>query len=219
MLGGDARPIWLDEPSNTHLLSSDEFYRISLDSNSSLYTKLCNPKADPPVPSSTLTQGTGQAMFDPAVGAPYCEGSNIICNSGTLLQGRLTNESNFPNTIDTCADGIDIATSTEENIKQIIVETEKSTNLRGGELVKIKAYVTAYNKNDQVDFYYTNDAAAPEWKFVTKVAAKAGDNDPITIPHDPNTIPFESFPEIHFRLPKCTRQEGCQQVSCDSCLS
>ena len=67
-----------------------------------------------------------------------------------------------PSTIDGWQDGAaDTAQDLLEEVKNILVESAKENTFRGGELVKIKAIVIAYNTDDQVDFYYTSDAANP----------------------------------------------------------
>ena len=92
-------------------------------------------------------------------------------------------------------------------MKKIVVESAKGNALRGGEVVNIKATVIAYGGSDQIDFYYTSDAANPNWVFITTVNAKAGLQDV--------TEPFPSYPDISYTLPKCTNSAGCQQVSCN----
>lgn len=202
LLGGDPRPLWIHEENSWGF--DEEFERLALDSDSPLYNKLCNPKASPPLPTTTLGAGSGTAAYSASFGAPYCQGSSAACNSSTLLEGRHTGEANNgPNTIDDCVDGTD-ASSTEA-VNKIIVESVKGSSMRGGSLVKIKANVFAYNTNDQIDFYYASNAADPNWKFITKVSALQGENNPVT-------VPYTTFPDITFHLPQCTSAEGCQQV-------
>lgn len=200
LLGGDPRPLWHWEDKTWY--NDPEIKRFALDSNSALYNELCQPKNNPPLPSSS---GTGSASYSGGFGAPYCQGSYISCDSNTLLEGRGASESDFPNTIDTpsCQDGAD--TTHEDSVKKIAVESAKGNAFRGGELVHIKATVIAYNTADQVDFYYTSDAANPNWVFITTVNAKAGLHNVI--------VPFPDYPDISYTLPKCSNSAGCQQVS------
>ena len=182
-----------------------EIKRFALDSDSDLYNELCQPKYNPSLPSSSLGSGTGSASYiSGGFGAPYCQGSYISCDSGTLLVGRGASESNGPNTIDGLQDGANTDTVLEE-VNKIVVESAKGDTFRGGELVKIKATVIAYNTADQVDFYYTSDAANPNWVFITTVNAKAGSHNV--------TVPFPDYPDISYTLPKCSNSAGCQQVS------
>ena len=201
-MGGDPQPLWHYE-HNSLYKDADEINRLTLEPDSPLFNKLCQPK-NPSLPFSSLASGTGTALYSASYGAPFCQGSNTLCSSATLLEGRANNP-NEPNTIDGCADGTDTAFD-YESVKQIVVEAVKAGNeLRGGELVNIKATVIAYSKSDQVDFYYTADANNPEWIFITKVAPLVGENVV--------TVPMTDFPEIRYNLPKCTSSSGCQQVS------
>ena len=83
-------PLWDGDP---------ETRRLTLDSESPLFKKLCNPRSPPSLPQTTLPGGNGIASFNPQRGAPTCQGSNVKCDSVNLLKGRLT-EPNRPNTID-----------------------------------------------------------------------------------------------------------------------
>ena len=113
-------------------------------------------------------------------------------------------EENGPNTIDYCADGN--GSTDRGSVKQIVVESVKGNDLRGGELVKITATVDAHSIKDQIDFYFTSDASTsnPVWIFITKVAPIVGEQVV--------SVPFGSFPEVRYTLPKCTSSSGCQQV-------
>ena len=189
-----------------------EVYKLTLDSESDLFHKLCKPK-NPPMPSSTLAAGSGTATFDATFGAPYCQGSSASCDSDTLLEGRF-NETNAPNTIDGCKDGpsdpyalsrdrIDYS----ESVKKIIVESAKEGNsLRGGELASIRATVITNSVKDRVDFYFSNNAASdnPTFTYITTVPTVVGEHE-VVLPYKPN-------PQIQFELPPCTEEAGCQMA-------
>ena len=174
-------------------------YKLTLDSESDLFHKLCKPK-NPPMPSSTLAAGSGTATFDATFGAPYCQGSSASCDSDTLLEGRF-NETNAPNTIDGCKDGpsdpyalsrdrIDYS----ESVKKIIVESAKEGNsLRGGELASIRATVITNSVKDRVDFYFSNNAASdnPTFTYITTVPTVVGEHE-VVLPYKPNPRRFDS---------------------------
>ena len=169
---------------------------------SPLYNKLCNP-TNAALPASTLSPGTGIAQYDVTFTAPLCEGSSSSCDSDALLDGRV-NENNSPNTIDECSDGADTIAENTECVKRIIVSSIDGGDMRGGDLVKIQATVIAYSKQDRVDFYFAADASAPDWKLITIVAPVAGESNV--------TVPYTTFPDITYTLPKCSTESGCKQA-------
>lgn len=178
----------------------EEVHRLKLQPDSSLYQTLCKQTNAPP-PSSTLTAGSGIAIYEPNLLAPFCEGSNSSCDSGDILTGRAT-EVNGPNTIDGCLDGDD--STYTESVKRIIVSSLSGDNLRGGDLVKIEATIISFAKLDRVDFYYASNATAPEWKFITIVAPITGEANV--------QVPYTRYPDVSFTLPKCLSTLGCQQA-------
>ena len=173
-----------------------------LQPGSPLYNKLCNPTGAS-LPVSTLSPGSGIAQYDQTLTAPLCEGSSSSCDSVSLLAGRV-NETNSPNTIDGCSDGADTAAENSECVKRIIVSSTSGSDMRGGDLVKIQATVIAYSKQDRVDFYFAADANAPDWKLITIVAPVADESNV--------TVPYTTFPDITYTLPKCLTGSGCKQA-------
>jgi leucyl aminopeptidase len=170
--------------------------------NSPLYTKLCNP-TNAPLPSSTLSSGTGTAQYDSTFTAPFCQGSSSSCDSDSLLNGRV-GESNSPNTIDGCSDGGDTTVTYTEAVNRIVVSSVDGSDLRGGNLVKIEATVNAYSKKDRVDFYFAANATSPNWKFITAALPLAGESI--------ITLPYTNFTGITYTLPKCSSESGCKQA-------
>lgn len=201
-LGGDPRPLWYYEDISQDWLSP-EIQRMKLDSSSPLYNKLCNPK-NPAPPTTTLVSGNGMATFDGTLGAPLCLGSNVMCSSGSLLEGRV-NEANSPNTIDGCNDGTGTG---NDSVESIIVESVSGTDLRGDTLVNIRATVNSPDIRSRVDFWYTADASNPDWIHITTVAPVRDATNALEV-----SLPRISSTEIRYTLPKCTSESGCRQVS------
>jgi len=206
LLGGSSSPLWHDDPEEWE--GNENIYRLSLDNDSKLRQKLCNPKGNPGS-TSPLSSGTGVATSnDLHFTAPYCHGRNSQCDSDTSLEGRSTFETNGPNTIDQCQDGSDTTPEYSESVKRIIVASANGEDLRGGEKVRIQATLTSYNVYDRVDFYFTSDATleSPKWIFLTTVAPTAGESN--------ITQPLNSNPFIELTLPKCpvNNAGACQQA-------
>lgn len=181
-----------------------EVQRMKLHPNSQLYNALCNP-TNAPLPSSTLSSGTGVAKRETAFNAPYCKGSFSSCDSGDLLRGI---EDNPPSTVDGCADGKDMNSYTT-SITQLKVMTIDGNDLRGGDHVKIEATIISFSKLDRVDFYYSQDAiaASVDWTFITTVAPIDAANTETVV-----TLPYSTFPDIEYTIPKCLEESGCKQA-------
>jgi hypothetical protein len=203
---------------------------MTLQPDSQLYAKLCNPPSNVSLPSSTLTNGTGIAKYDSSLSAPFCQGVSNSCDSSNLLAGRAT-EANAPNTIDKCSDGNDSTVTYTESVKRISVSSVNGNGLRGGDLVKIQATVISFAKLDRyvlqsfasnsfgvfifslsfsehnisrVDYYFTSNAASPDWKFITTVAPLIGETNV--------TVPNTRFPDVRYILPQCLSVSGCKQA-------
>lgn len=185
---------------------------MSLPPGSPLYNKLCNP-TNAPLPSSTLSPGTGVAQYDATTfTAPFCQGKNSVCDSGSLLNGRSASETNSPNTIDDCSDGTDETTDFTESVKHISVSSVDNSELRGGSLVKIEATVVVHDKGNRVDFYFAADANNPDWKLITIVAPEVSvdSGSVVTVPYNTDDDPLSSA--ITYTLPQCTSESGCKQA-------
>lgn len=187
-------PMWVGDP---------EIYRLTLDSESPLFKKLCSPKNPPSLPQTTLKSGNGIARFNPQIGVPTCQGSNVKCDSVNLLKGRIA-ESNRPNTIDGCGDGSKAGTfGSPESVQRIVVKsTKKGRSLRGGEPATIHATVNSKLLFDRVDFYYSASVITPKWIYITTVAPKKGELEV--------KLPRRNFWQISFNLPKCDDVKGCK---------
>lgn len=179
-----------------------EVQRLLLHASSPLYNKLCNP-TNAPLPSSTLSAGTGIAQYDATLTAPLCQGSSSSCDSNTLLEGRV-DEVNSPNTIDSCLGGDDSTVDFTESVKRIVVSSVDGNDLRGGNVVKIQATVVANSVRDRVDYYFAANADAPDWKLITIAAPLVGEQ---TV-----ELPYTTYPDITYTLPKCTSESGCKQA-------
>ena len=201
LLGGSSLPLAHEDPPRSD--GDPEVKRMRLDPESGLYSKLCNPK-NLPLPTSTLTTGTGIAEYSPIYGAPFCEGKTIKCTSGgTLLKGRI-DEENKPNTIDSCADGTNTVRARREAVNKVEVKSIKDTEMRGGDVVKILATVEAYSICDRVDFYFASDVSPNtpvSWKLITIVAPEVpnGESSNRIV-----TVPYRKHPAILFELCRCT---------------
>ena len=191
--------------SQTELLTdiTSSFFR--LDESGALYDKLCSPKSNPPVTTTSLTAGNRAALFDAAIlGSPFCQESSTQCDSSTLLEGCQA-ESNGPNTLDDCTDGsVTTSFSVDESVKKIVVESLSGGKLRGGEQVKIQATVVALSKQDRIDFFYTENAESPDWKAITSVAPAVGKQVVV--------LEYIQSTEITYTLPKCALGRGCRQA-------
>ena len=130
------------------------------------------PHTDPPA------GGSQQASYDADLTIPRCIAYGSSCDSLGLLNGRGTmpngNESNRPNTLDSCSDGNDGTYHIDESIDNILVRsgevdgTGSGVNMVEGERATIEATVWAWSTgiSDYADFYYAADALNPEWKYI-----------------------------------------------------
>ncbi len=221
-LGGNNLGRYHHDPNNYYL--DDEVRKLQLNFEggvnsagttfpaSPLFDKLCRRNQSFQYPTSSLAGGTGQAEYDSSIGAPKCDGSVSICDSGNLLENRYPFEPNSShNTIDDCNDGIPDPSATSppqlltgetsavvtESVNRIVVEAVGGSVIRGGSWVSIQATVTPYNRNDHVDYYYAADAANPMWTYITTVSPRIDLGD-----HEV-TLPRVSREKITFQLPNC----------------
>ena len=209
LLGGSSLPLAHDDPARSD--GDAEVKRMTLDPESELYSKLCNPK-NLPLPTSTLATGSGTAEYSAIYGAPFCEGKTVKCTSGgTLLNGRI-DEENKPNTIDSCPDGTNTVRARREAVNKLEVKSIKDTEMRGGEVVKILATVEAHSICDRVDFYFASNVSPNtpvSWKLITIVAPEvpAGESSNRIV-----TTPYKKNPNIQYTLPPCFSSDGCQHA-------
>merc|ERR1712183_37751 len=88
--------------------------------------------------------GSGLAEFDSSLGVPRCSGVAAGCDSGDLLNGRGCSETNGPNTLDSCADGV----SAIEAVESINVYALNGGVLEEGASVEITADVHTWSDGD-----------------------------------------------------------------------
>eukprot|EP00956_Cyclotella_meneghiniana_P026890 scaffold59234_cov56-Cyclotella_meneghiniana.AAC.1 len=114
--------------------------------------------------------GPQEALFDSDFGAPRCKTIATSCDTGSLVIGRGTmssGESNYPNTIDGCADGNSGSFHSDESNDRIVVKSSGGGALRAGNLATIEATVYAYSASDDTaDFFYAADATNPVWFYI-----------------------------------------------------
>ena len=203
LLAGSSTPLWHSDPSTWN--NDPEIHRMTLHPSSPLYNRLCKP-TNAPLPSSTLLSGNGIAQYDATLTAPLCRGRSSSCDSNMLLDGRV-NEINGPNTIDSCVDGADTATNVPDySVKRIVVSSVDGNDLRGGDIVRIQATVHASSVRDRVDFYFSANANTmnPNWHFITTVSPVLGVSNV--------TVPYSTYPDVTYSLPKCSSESGCKQA-------
>ncbi len=113
----------------------------------------------------------GSAEYDATLRVPVCAEISSVCDSTALLKGRgpyLGPELHHPNTLDGCADGT-TGTSLPEQIRWIKVSTVDGEPLATHRSVRVDVAVEAGSQPsyDFLDLYFTGDAAAPAWTYVT----------------------------------------------------
>jgi subtilisin family serine protease len=114
----------------------------------------------------------GNAVFEPAWGAPVCATVGSRCDSVELLEGRgqVGPERNAPNTVGgSCADGR--GTFSRSSLDRLAVSREDGTGLAAGKRVKIEATVWArvLYSSEVLDLYFTPDANSGAWTFLTSL--------------------------------------------------
>jgi len=108
-------------------------------------------------------------LFDSNFGAPRCKTIATSCNTGSLVVGRgtmSTGESNYPNTIDSCADGNRGVFHRDRSIDRIIVEASGSGALGAGNLAIITATIYSTSTNNVGQFFFAADASNPVWNYI-----------------------------------------------------
>ena len=148
-------------------------------------------------PSPTSSYRAVYASYDASLGAPLCEVAALSCDSGTSMlagRGTYTPEQNQPNTIDSCSDGVRFFNSFY--VDRIIVrsgyanENDSSSPLVPGGAATIVATVKAYSTaTDWVDFFFTSDAANPQWQLIESVRPSTSGNQELMMSY---TIPMGS---------------------------
>jgi hypothetical protein len=129
----------------------------------------------------TVNPGGGpqSAVFNAALGTPRCSTVGSSCDSGaSLLLGRdgIGPEPNAPNTIaSACADGSVGAFHVDESIDRLAVVSVDTSNFAPAKTVRIDATVWAFSSftADKLDLYYTGNANAPDWIYLTTLTPTA----------------------------------------------
>lgn len=114
------------------------------------------------------TTGTGEASYDATLGAPVCSTVASSCDSGTLLDGVASSESNASNTLGSCADGTRGTYHVDESVDKINIATTGGGPLTAGAEVTVTVTVWAWStgSSDRLDVYYTGNANAPSWTLL-----------------------------------------------------
>ena len=129
----------------------------------------------------------GQAAYNATYQAPMCATVGSVCDSGNLLNGRdsITGgpEPHAPNTIkNSCADGMSGSYHNDESNDRLRISAVDGTNFMPGKTAKIQATVWAYAgfTSDFLDFYYTPNADAPNWIYLTTLHPSAPGSQVLT---------------------------------------
>ena len=128
----------------------------------------------------------GNAVFDPALGAPRCDTFGSFCDSGGLVDGRgrnaplvfIVEEPNAPNTIhgDCRDDLMDFPLAldpfhTVESLDHLRIATVDGSTLAPGKRVRVDATVWSESPDDALDIFVAADATAPSWTYVATLPA------------------------------------------------
>jgi len=116
------------------------------------------------------------ATFNTTLRVPSCPAISTSCRTGTnLINNKYNNESNTPNSLDSCTDGSLGTYLSDESIEAISVRSLSGT-LRPGATAEIMAQVWAYSNGteDYADFYYASDANAANWVFIGTARPNGG---------------------------------------------
>lgn len=170
-----------------------------------------------PATSSPTTGADPLAQFDATIGAPKCATVGRACTSGdALLDGKDGNrELNPPNTIDSCNDGPYGSYHNDESVDMITVRTVDGGELQGGKQVEVEAKVWAWSTGsaDAADFYYTANAASPDWELIGTAYPQQG--GAITFPAT-YTLPASSdLQAVRVRMRYGGSEGPCNQSSWD----
>lgn len=149
-----------------------------------MHTSLCVAKLIVPIllfiqDNANELQATANATFDSSLGAPSCLTTSSSCDTGTLVDGRGRTglngkERNGSNSLDQCKDGRRGVYHKHGSIDRILVKTMDGDSFKEGSQIWIEATVYAKRKHEyKADFYYTNDAASPNWIYIGEKSASS----------------------------------------------
>ncbi|AKJ03805.1 subtilisin family serine protease [Archangium gephyra] len=126
-------------------------------------------------PVEVTIENAGQAVFDPAWGAPVCALVGSRCDSGRLLEGRagLGPELHQPNTVgNSCADQTYGTYLTSPSLERLRIFPSDGTTFQVGKEVTVQATINA-EMNSSLGYYESlilfaaPDASSPSWTYLT----------------------------------------------------
>jgi len=126
----------------------------------------------------TGQNGPQDAVYDAGLGAPKCSVVGSSCDTNGIIDGRGTvgPESNYPNTLDDCADGTSGSYHNDESLDRLVVRTLDLYDFSEGATVEVEATVWAWStgSSNDADFYYAADANNPSWTYIGSLAPSGG---------------------------------------------
>ena len=136
------------------------------------------------------------ASYDVTLGVPKCSTVGQSCRSGDLLSGiSSASETNAPNSLDGCQDGIHGTYLWDESVEAVEVSAvgDMDEQLKVGSKAVVKAAVYAWStgSSDTADFYYAEHVDSnPTWKLIGSVPAQKGGYHTLTSPEFtiPNSV-------------------------------
>ncbi|WP_224365338.1 Ig-like domain-containing protein [Hyalangium versicolor] len=120
-----------------------------------------------------------RATYDAVLHAPRCTTAGAVCDTMNLVTGRSSTERNASNTLDGCADGTLPVSNPDEQINRLRLTALEGTTFTEGKLVRldVDAMIVSlsddYHSGDQLDVFYTGDAAHPSWVYLTTLVPSA----------------------------------------------
>ena len=155
--------------------------------------------------------------YDVGLGAPKCSVVGVSCTSGALIDGRgysnAVSETNYPNTLDGCADGNDGTYHGDESIDMITVSAVDGGLLQAGDMAEIEAKVWSYDDGDgdTADFYYTADVNSnPNWILIDSIKPLGGGIRALTVRY---TLPASAVQAVRVNFRWKGKQGGTSDGS------
>ncbi|WP_257449824.1 Ig-like domain-containing protein [Archangium lipolyticum] len=125
-------------------------------------------------PVEVTLANAGEALFEPATGAPVCTAVGSRCDSGRLLEGRGSTgpELHHPNTLGgLCADGQGGTYLESPSLERLLVFPSDGTTFQQGKEVTIQATIHVkkspyYATYEHLELFAAADASNPVWTHV-----------------------------------------------------